>query len=244
MGDLPTTLLWASAVGQAASGIGVFSVVVAYWLQQRADQQQRARERDGLLILIEDEVARNRMQLKAMQEKQRWITDAPATNMRYAVWMESRVRLSDLLDNEDQFNDFAKYYGNLIVLDEARLDERQDVSDRQENVAKWLTQVLTLSKAVDKNIRQYVPTAGEGTAWQEFGPALTRPGMSELQAPQDAAVSPGTSPEGSTSGVLETIENEAERATATPPRSDAPGPHSEATGAQRRPWWRRWFGGR
>jgi hypothetical protein len=179
--DIPLWLQYAEAIGQVLGGVGLFGAVAAYWLQSHARRRQRARERDGLLILLEDEIARNRQQLRAMREHKYWITKAPKPNLRFATWLETRAKLSDLLENEDQFNDFAKYYGNLLVLDETRLDDQRSEPERQEMVWRWLDQVLTLTKICDGHIRQYVPDAGEGAASKTLGKALTRPGDGEQQ---------------------------------------------------------------
>jgi len=192
--DLPEWLQVAVAIGQGLGGLGIFGAVfgasLAYWLQSRSARLQRKRERDGLLILLEDEIARNRQQLKAMREQRYWITAAPRSNLRYKAWLDMRVRLSDLLENEEQFNDFATYYGNLLVIDEARLDDQRSESESQEMVWKWLSQLLTMTEILDGHIRRYVPDAGEGTALKALGPALNRPENGEQQELGSQAPSP------------------------------------------------------
>ena len=81
-----------------------------------------------------------------MREYRYWITAAPRMNLRNAAWLDTRAKLSDLLEDEDQFNDFAKHCGNLLVSDEARLDDRRSESERQQMVSRWLHQLLTLTK--------------------------------------------------------------------------------------------------
>jgi hypothetical protein len=110
-----------------------------------------------------------------MREYRYWITAAPRMNLRNAAWLDTRAKLSDLLEDEDQLNDFAKHCGNLLVSDEARLDDRRSESERQQMVSRWLHQLLTLTKILDRHIREYVPNAGEGTALRALGPSLNRP---------------------------------------------------------------------
>ena len=73
-----------------------------------------------------------------MQQTPRWITDAPKPNLRGTTWSETRAKLSDLLEGQEQFNDFATYYGNLLVLDENRLDDQRSKAERQEMVSQWI----------------------------------------------------------------------------------------------------------
>ena len=110
-----------------------------------------------------------------MQQTPRWITDAPKQYLRSPTWLETRARLSDLLESQEQFNDFATYYGNLQVLYETRLDDQQSEAERQESVSQWIPQLLTLTEILDGHIRRYVPEAGEGVAFKTLGEALTRP---------------------------------------------------------------------
>lgn len=116
-----------------------------------------------------------------MQQTPRWITDAPKPNLRGTTWSGTRAKLSDLLEGQEQFNDFATYYGNLLVLDENRLDDQRSKAERQEMVSQWIPQLLTLTKIVDGHIRRYVPEAGEGVAFKRLGEALTRPADGEQQ---------------------------------------------------------------
>jgi hypothetical protein len=120
-------------------------------------------------------------QLKAMQQTPRWITDAPKPNLRSTTWLETRARLSDLSESQEQFNDFATYYGNLLVLDETRLDDQRCEAERQEMVSQWIPQLLTLAEILDGHIRRYVPEAGEGVAFKTLGEDLTRPADGEQQ---------------------------------------------------------------
>ncbi len=116
-----------------------------------------------------------------MQQTPRCITDAPKPNLRSTTWFETRARLSDLLESQEEFNDFATYYGNLLVIDETRLDDHRAQGERQEMVSQWIPQLLTLTKIVDGHLRRYVPEAGEGVAFKRLGEILTRPADGEQQ---------------------------------------------------------------
>ncbi len=150
----------------ALLSLAVFSAVVIYLFGEWGDRRQRKRELKGLLKILDIEIAGNKRQLLIFDEYPVWITRAPSHSLQTRAWEDIRARLADLMKNDDQFNDIAKYYANIQAIDRYRLgDTATETSEeyRQQRVKEQLRLLLELSDIARKHIRKYVPDTFIGT---------------------------------------------------------------------------------
>src|SRR5919199_938374 len=160
----------------ALLSLAVFAAVLVYLLGEWGDRRQRKRELKGLLKILDIEIAGNKRQLLIFDEYPVWITRAPDHSLQTRAWEDIRARLADLLRNDEQFSDIAKYYGNIQAIDRYRLgDTGAETSEkhRQQRVKEQLRLLLELSDIATGHIRKHVPDAFIGTplrSLEEGGP--------------------------------------------------------------------------
>ncbi len=160
----------------ALLSLAVFVAVIVYLLGEWGDRRQRKKELKGLLKILDIEIAGNKRQLLIFDEYPVWITRAPDHSLQTRAWEDIRARLADLLRNDEQFSDIAKYYGNIQAIDRYRLgDIGTETSEehRQQRVKEQLRLLLELSDIATGHIRKHVPDAFIGTplrSLEEGGP--------------------------------------------------------------------------
>lgn len=146
----------------------VLGAVVVYLLGEWGDRRQRKRELQGLLRILDIEIAANERLLRIFDEHPAWITQAPDHSLQSRAWEDARVRLAQLLKNRKQFDDIARYYGNIQAVEGYRLldtgAEASDEEHRQQRVKQQLRLLLELGDVARGHIRKHVPDVLVGTA--------------------------------------------------------------------------------
>lgn len=141
----------------------VLGAVIVYLLGEWEDRRQRKRELKGLLRILDTEIAANERLLRIFDERPAWITRAPDHSLQIRAWEDARVRLAYLLKNRKQFEDIARYYGNIQAVEEYRLLDTGVVSSdeehKQQRVKQQLRLLLELSDVASGHIRKHVPDA-------------------------------------------------------------------------------------
>lgn len=130
---------WLTQVSYAAStiasyviGLGILSSLVTIaWhttkdIRQRRrerqrEREQRERETKGLLTLLDIDVELQRGLLSSFRTVPDWILEAPADTVEVRPWEDTRVRLSQLLE-QNEFATIALYFNNLKWMNMARID--------------------------------------------------------------------------------------------------------------------------
>lgn len=150
----------------------VLGAVVVYLLGEWGERRQRKRELEGLLRILDVEIAANERLLQIFEDHPAWITQAPDHSLQSRAWEDARVRLAHLLKNRRQFADIARYYGNIQAVEDYRLlDTGTEVSEehRQRRVKQQLRILLELSDVAKGHIRKHVPDTLVGTSLRSFG---------------------------------------------------------------------------
>lgn len=148
----------ASGVGSTVLGLGILGALVAYYLRARSDRIQHKKELKGLLRLLDVELEGNDDELKRLEDQPDWITWASTFSaLSTKAWEDVRVRLSQLLEDEKQFVDIARYYDTVHLVSETRSDTTQDEDYRQDLVYRTLPVLQEQSDLVTKHIRDYLP---------------------------------------------------------------------------------------
>ncbi|PLS87755.1 MAG: hypothetical protein CYG60_00200 [Actinobacteria bacterium] len=132
-------------------------------MREFLDWRQRRKELKGILRLLDLETYRHRKQLNAYKNTPTWITDAPVDTLRFSAWDKSNTRLSQLLRDDTEFADIAKYYENLRAVDEFRRSSEDTESWRQERVGLLLPTLFELHDLTRRHIKRNVPEASLGT---------------------------------------------------------------------------------
>jgi diketogulonate reductase-like aldo/keto reductase len=143
----------------------VLGAVIIYLLGEWGDRRQRKRELKGLLRILDIEIAANERLIRLFDEHPAWISRAPEHSLQIRAWEDARVRLTYLLKNRKQFDDIAKYYGNIQAAEEYRLlDTGAEAPEErtQQRVKQQLRLLLDLSAVAREHIRQHVPDAPVG----------------------------------------------------------------------------------
>ncbi len=141
----------------------VLGAVIVYLLGEWGDRRQRKRELKGLLRILDIEIAANERLIRLFDERPAWINRAPDHSLQSRVWEDARVRLAYLLKNHKQFDDIARYYGNIQAVEEYRLLDTGGEEHNQQRVNQQLRLLLELSDVAREHIRQHVPDASVGT---------------------------------------------------------------------------------
>ncbi len=134
----------------------------AQGLREFFDRKQRQKELSGILRLLDLESYAHRQQLDHYQSTPSWITDAPAYTLRFTAWDKSNTRLAQLLRDDTEFADIAKYYENMRGIDEFRRAS-EDKTWRQERITRLLPTLFELHELTRKHIRKHVQNATTGT---------------------------------------------------------------------------------
>jgi len=143
----------------------VLGAVIIYLLGEWGDRRQRKRELKGLLRILDIEIAANERLIRLFDEHPAWISRAPEHSLQSRAWEDARVRLTYLLKDRKQFDDIAKYYGNIQAAEEYRLlDTGAEASEErtQQRVKQQLRLLLELSDVAREHIRQHVPDVPVG----------------------------------------------------------------------------------
>ena len=147
---------------QVFGGLGVLGATVAYMLKTWGDWRQRRRERRGLLRLLLVEIEQNERQLRAFRTLPDWITDAPVGYLRSDAWEGARLRLAELLENEEVFSDIAQCYDIVLQIQSYRTDlgsrSKKEVRD---NLQDYILKAIDRSQKAAKHIRRSLPK-GQG----------------------------------------------------------------------------------
>jgi hypothetical protein len=146
--------------------------------------QERKRERKALLRILYDDIDRNRRQLEEFDEHPDWITDAPAHELQTQNWLENKITLSRLLDDEEWF-DIAKYFDKLVEIDEYRRGKttaETSEQDRQRAVRKNLPLLRDQQRTAVEHIGKHVSIPHDDL--QAFGLAQP-PTRSQLDSTSD-----------------------------------------------------------
>jgi hypothetical protein len=147
-------------------GLVVLGAVIVYLLGEWGERRQRKRELKGLLRILDTEISANERLLRILDEHPAWITRAPNRSLQSRAWEDARVRLAHLLKNRKQFDDIARYYGNIQAVEGYRLLDTDAVASdeehRQQRVKQQLRLLLELSDAASGHIRKHVPDAQVG----------------------------------------------------------------------------------
>jgi hypothetical protein len=146
---------------------------VSFGLREYFDWRRRARERRGLLTMMDLETEGHERQLMAFEQHPDWVTRAPAHSLGSKIWEESRARLSQLLNKKEEFVDLLKYYEGIRVIDgvrsgagdveavrgfgpDYRLEEKKTAVARHK-IEKGLPQLREQCEKARMVIRKYVP---------------------------------------------------------------------------------------
>lgn len=145
-------------IGSFVLGLGILGALVAYALRANADRIQRKRERKGLLRLLAVEVYHNDMALSGFEKDLQLITIQSVPGTSTKVWEDIRVRLSQLLKEENQFADIATYYDTLQAVDASRLDITTPEKARRDMVRPMLPILRKQTDTVIEHTRGYLPS--------------------------------------------------------------------------------------
>jgi hypothetical protein len=100
-----------------------------------------------------------------------WIVKAPKYSISYKVWEDTRVRLSQLVREEELLADIAKFYGNIEGMDNFRLLSDRDSKDTIRIISEQLPVLEELAEISRNHIREAgVPNAMEGTPLNSVNP--------------------------------------------------------------------------
>jgi len=148
-------------------GLVVLGAVIVYLLGEWGERKQRNRELKGLLRILDTEIAANERLLRIFDERPAWITRGPDHSLQSRAWEDARVRLAYLLRNRKQFDDIARYYGNIQAVEGYRLLDTgaatPDEEHRQQRVKQQLRLLLELSDVASRHIGKHVPDTLVGT---------------------------------------------------------------------------------
>jgi hypothetical protein len=168
--DLSTVWLAIQTIG----GLGILGTLVtlAYGAWQDRTQRKRAAEEErerrktemqGLLRMLLVEIEENQCQFRGFQAREAMITNAPPGYLRWEVWRDARVRLAQLLEEEDALSDLARCYDMIQQIeafrhiDRGRLEEQEVIKE----INKKLPTAIDRCKTAAKHIREQVPDATE-----------------------------------------------------------------------------------
>jgi len=162
--------VWLAA--QALGGLGIFgalaTLVYGVWRERtqrkRAAEEERERrktEMQGLLRMLLVEIEENERQFRGFREREARITNAPPGYLRWGVWEDARVRLAQLLEEEDALSDLARCYDMIQQIeafrhiDRDRLEEQEVIKEINEKLPSAIERCQTAAKY----IREQVPDA-------------------------------------------------------------------------------------
>jgi hypothetical protein len=133
------------------------------------EEDQRRRERTGLLTLLDLETDQNDRQLTAYEQDSTWIVRAPDHTLSIRMWEATMVRLSQLLEEEEDFADLLKYYESIFQINGFRQNGDESAVLRQRTVMQGLPQLREQSNKAMAVIRKYVPEeALQGTPLKDI----------------------------------------------------------------------------
>lgn len=134
-------------------------------------RQQERRELIGLLRLLDIEIGKNQEQIRWFKLSSQWIVKAPEYSLSYKVWEDVRVRLSQLVRNDDLLADVAKFYGNVEGVDNFRMLSNRPEAETIRIISEQLPIVEELAEISRTHIRDVgVPNAMEGTLLDSVNP--------------------------------------------------------------------------
>jgi hypothetical protein len=133
------------------------------------EEDQRRRERTGLLTLLDLESDQNDRQLTAYEQDSTWIVRAPDHTLSIRMWEATMVRLSQLLEKEEKFADLLKYYESIFQINGFRQNGDESAVLRQQTVMQGLPQLREQGNKAMAVIRKYVPEeALQGTPLKDI----------------------------------------------------------------------------
>lgn len=133
------------------------------------EEDQRRRERTGLLTLLDLETDQNDRQLTAHEQDSTWIVRAPDHTLSIRMWEATMVRFSQLLEEEEEFVDLLKYYESIFQINGFRQNGDESAVLRQQTVMQGLPQLREQSNKAMAVIRKYVPEeALQGTLLKDI----------------------------------------------------------------------------
>lgn len=133
------------------------------------EEDQRRRERTGLLTLLDLETDQNDRQLTAYEQDSTWIVRAPDHTLSIRVWEATMVRLSQLLEEEEEFADLLKCYESIFQINGFRQNGDESAVLRQQTVMQGLPQLREQTNKAMAVIRKYVPEeALQGTPLKDI----------------------------------------------------------------------------
>lgn len=121
------------------------------------EEDQRRRERTGLLTLLDLETDQNDRQLTAYEQDSTWIVRAPDHTLSIRMWEATMVRLSQLFEEEEVFADLLKYYESIFQINGFRQNGDESAVLRQQTVMQGLPQLREQTNKAMAVIRKYVP---------------------------------------------------------------------------------------
>lgn len=145
---------------------GVLSVIAEAIISGRRAEADRKRELHGLLRLVLLEIKDNNRSAAIMLRRPDLITYSPTEFFTDDAWMESRIRLAQLLPSESHFDALSVYYlNNKIARSGAQraADLGSDTGDPGKSVGAVLTELIEQQERagteLEEVILQYVPDA-------------------------------------------------------------------------------------
>ncbi len=157
-------LMWFLNVVYVVAGLGVITIAVNFvrdYRQRRRElkreDNQRRRERRGLLTLLDLETDQNDRQFTAYEQDPTWIIRAPDYTLSTRKWEATMVRLSQLLEEEEEYADLLKYYEGIFQINGFRQNTDESAFHRQQTVIQGLPQLREQSEKAIAVIRKYVP---------------------------------------------------------------------------------------
>ncbi len=156
---------WATLVAgpqtivQTIAGLGILSAVIVYFLKQSGDKKQRRLEKEGLLRMLLVEVEENERMFEGFRARPIAITNLPSGYLRWKIWEDTRVRLAQLLKEEQSLEDIARCYNMVQQIEAFRLTDRVEEKDIVQEVNDRLPDAIDRCQTATEHIRKYVPDA-------------------------------------------------------------------------------------
>lgn len=129
-------------------------------LRAREDRIQLRRELNGLLRVLDVEIELHEWRLSEWEKRRDELNIS--VPLATEAWHEVRARLSQLLRNETEFADFARYYHNLEWMDSKRLDPTIHPLTRANMLRDFLPQLREEHELVKRHVREYIPQSTRG----------------------------------------------------------------------------------
>jgi hypothetical protein len=147
-----------------------------------------SRERDGLLRLLFQEVFANLTWVWQWKQIPGTMAESPEGVLQWTTWESVRVRLAQLLDDEQLFSSIARFYSSVRYIDSHRFGERSRVFPSGREQAQALVPfVWDVGDEVRKRILDHVPDA----AAEVLPPSAELQPTGESTAPRDSEATEG-----------------------------------------------------